>query len=419
MSLPVIPSLWKYEKLVDVIDQSIDYRGKTPTKTESGVPLITAKNVKGGKLSPEPREYIAEAAYIDWMSRGYPQTGDVLFTTEAPLGEVAQVSDPNIALAQRLLTLRGKKSILDNDYLKWVFFSPAVKFQIGQRSTGSTVRGIRQKELRQVKIPLPPLEEQRRIAAVLEKADHLRSLRRQALARLDDLVQSVFLEMFGDPVTNPMGWEKKPLTNFVDLISGFAFKSKDYLESDPDAVKLCRGINIGLGSFDWSPEKTAYWPKNEIEKYHKFELLENDIVVAMDRPWISGGFKHSLISKKDLPAFLVQRVSRIRVKKSEYVPFLLSLLNSSYFERHCNLTETTVPHISPKDFNTFEVPLPPENFIKKFAMTTEHYSQLKVTADIQIKSLDNLFNSLMQKAFKGELQFAEAEQSFKQLELSF
>ncbi len=94
--------LWEVTKF-------IDYRGKTPKKTNNGIPLITAKNIKNGYISNEPREYINEATYASWMKRGIPQKEDVLFTTEAPLGNVAQINTGGkIALAQRIITMMGK-----------------------------------------------------------------------------------------------------------------------------------------------------------------------------------------------------------------------------------------------------------------------------------------------------------------------
>jgi type I restriction enzyme S subunit len=146
------------------IERFIDYRGKTPTKANSGVPLITAKIIKNGRIQP-PNEFIARENYDSWMRRGLPQLGDVLFTTEAPLGEVAQVDDPDIALAQRVLLMRGKSNILDNTYLFGTLQSSFVRDQIERRSTGSTVKGIRQKELRKVVIPIPPIFLQRKYAS--------------------------------------------------------------------------------------------------------------------------------------------------------------------------------------------------------------------------------------------------------------
>lgn len=100
-----IPVEWDVEAIEVMLDKIIDYRGRTPTKMEAGVPLLTAKNVRDGYLDEEPREFIAEEDYEKWMTRGLPEIGDVLFTTEAPMGNVARVPNYKIALAQRLLTL--------------------------------------------------------------------------------------------------------------------------------------------------------------------------------------------------------------------------------------------------------------------------------------------------------------------------
>lgn len=97
------PKDWKILTLEEVTEEIIDYRGKTPKKTISGVPLITAKIVKNGHIL-EPDEFISESDYEDWMRRGMPQCGDVIITTEAPMGEVAQLDDRKVALAQRLIT---------------------------------------------------------------------------------------------------------------------------------------------------------------------------------------------------------------------------------------------------------------------------------------------------------------------------
>ena len=174
----------------DGMDAIIDYRGKTPEKTAQGVPLVTAKVVKNGELL-EPDEFIAEDAYDDWMRRGFPEAGDVLFTTEAPLGEVAQLDGRKVALAQRLLVLRGKSGVLQNTFLRFALTSWEVRRQIETRATGSTVKGIRQKELRQVELPIPPYALQQTFATRIQAIEALKATHRAALAQLDALFASL------------------------------------------------------------------------------------------------------------------------------------------------------------------------------------------------------------------------------------
>lgn len=170
----------------DGMEAIIDYRGKSPTKTAVGVPLVTARVVKGGELL-EPNEFIAEEDYDAWMRRGIPNPGDVLFTTEAPLGEVAQLDERKVALAQRLLVLRGKPSLLNNTFLKHALTAQEVKKQIDARATGSTVRGIRQRELRKVMIPVPPLPVQRDFALRVAAVEKLKAAHRVSLTELNAL----------------------------------------------------------------------------------------------------------------------------------------------------------------------------------------------------------------------------------------
>ena len=145
---------WKEYRLGDCLEALIDYRGKTPKKTSFGIPLITAKIIKNGQIEP-PTEYIAEKDYDLWMVRGLPKEGDVVLTTEAPLGEVAQLGNQKIALAQRVVTMRGKKGFLNNTYLQYFFLSNEGQGRLRARETGTTVTGIKQSELREVKITCP------------------------------------------------------------------------------------------------------------------------------------------------------------------------------------------------------------------------------------------------------------------------
>ncbi|MBW4934463.1 restriction endonuclease subunit S [Marinobacter sp. F4206] len=197
MSADKFPSHWKLLPLSEAVDALIDYRGKTPKKTDHGVPLITAKIVKGGTILPAT-EYIAEEDYESWMVRGLPMAGDVVVTTEAPLGEVAQLADGNVALAQRIVTLRGAKGLLQNDYLRYVMQAPYVQDQLESRASGSTVKGIKQSELRKIILPIPPENEQRGIARHLRALDEKIQNNHQISQTLEHIAQAIFKSWFID-----------------------------------------------------------------------------------------------------------------------------------------------------------------------------------------------------------------------------
>ncbi|WP_224993048.1 restriction endonuclease subunit S [Acinetobacter pittii] len=254
------------------------------------------------------------------------------------------------------------------------------------------------KFLKELEIPLPPLAEQRRIAAILDKADELRQKRSQAIEKLDQLLQATFIDMFGDPVSNPKGWDKVKFENEVEFLTGFAFKSADFKDS---GIKLCRGINILPNTLDWND--TAYWNIEELEKYARFKIIQNDILVAMDRPWISTGFKITLVKENDPHMLLVQRVARLRVKESFGANFLFQILSMPEFKKHCRITETTVPHISPTDFKSFELIKPDNHLIEKFEKIAKLIHSQKAKMWNSSLEYKNLFDSLQNQAFSGTL----------------
>lgn len=188
---------WQKFPLETVLDTLIDYRGKTPVKQSFGVPLITAKIVKNGRIE-EPNEFISEEDYKSWMNRGYPNIGDVIITTEAPVGEVAQLTNNYVALAQRVILLRGKTKQLDNTYLKYCLMTDFVQSQIHARGSGTTVFGIKQSELRKIEILVPPVYEQKSIAKILSSFDDKIELNRKMNATLEQIAQAIFKSWFVD-----------------------------------------------------------------------------------------------------------------------------------------------------------------------------------------------------------------------------
>jgi type I restriction enzyme S subunit len=180
----------------------IDYRGKTPVKTERGLRLITAKNVKMGFLQETPMEFIAPDNYSSWMTRGIPRKGDVLFTTEAPLANVAQLdTDEKVAFAQRVIIMQPDKLKLESTFLKYLLLSNPVQQRIHAKGTGATVKGIKASLLKKIEIDFPKsLGEQREIVAKLddlqEQTRCLESIYQRKLATLDELKQSLLHQAF-------------------------------------------------------------------------------------------------------------------------------------------------------------------------------------------------------------------------------
>ena len=180
---------WDEAALGEVV-RFIDYRGKTPAKTSDGLRLITAKNVKMGRLQDTPREFVAPETYGAWMTRGIPRRGDVLFTTEAPLANVAQLdTNDQVVFAQRIIIMQPVPSRLGGAFLKYLLLSDPVQRRIHAEGTGATVKGIKASLLKLVRISFPvSLAEQAEIVSRFDALDgdtrHLASICQRKLALL-------------------------------------------------------------------------------------------------------------------------------------------------------------------------------------------------------------------------------------------
>ena len=175
----------------------IDYRGKTPEKVENGLPFITAKNVRMHQMNLEPREYISKETYDKVMVRGFPKEGDVVFTTEAPLGNVCRIPhfDTEFYIGQRIVTLQTEK--LEPIYLEYALSSDDFKTKYMGKSSGSTVTGIRVRLLEQLTIPVPPMELQEQFATFVEQTQKSKLAIQQSLDKLELLKKSLMQEYFG------------------------------------------------------------------------------------------------------------------------------------------------------------------------------------------------------------------------------
>jgi type I restriction enzyme S subunit len=155
---------WEWRGLADLV-LFVDYRGKTPSKVAEGVRLLTAKNVRKGQINLVPEEFLSDEEYKAWMTRGVPKAGDVLFTTEAPMGNAAVVElTERFALAQRVICFQSYGAI-DPQFLVLQISSDQFQFILDKNGTGVTAKGIKASKLKRLPIAVPPLAEQRRIVA--------------------------------------------------------------------------------------------------------------------------------------------------------------------------------------------------------------------------------------------------------------
>ena len=206
-------------KMEDALDALIDYRGKTPTKSENGIQTLSAKSVKNGYIDYSQCHFISKEEYDRFMVRGFPKKGDILLTTEAPMGLVARLDRDDVAIAQRLLALRGKKGILDSDYLMYYLKSPKGQASLKARETGTTVTGIKQAEFRKIELELPDYDSQIKISGIMRAIDKKIELNKAINENLQQQAAALYGKYFPYATTDelPAGWRVGTVGDIVEI----------------------------------------------------------------------------------------------------------------------------------------------------------------------------------------------------------
>ena len=258
----------------------------------------------------------------------------------------------------------------------------------------TTVPAIRKSTIEKLKIPLPPLEEQRRIAAILDKADGVRRKRKEAIRLTEELLKSTFLEMFGDPVTNPKGWEKIKLGNLCTIVRGGSPRPiNDYLGGSIPWIK----IGDATEGDDIYIHKTAEAIKPDGVKKSRY-LEPGSLIFA--NCGVSLGFARIL---KIAGCIHDGWLAFSDLDKSINQIFLLKLLNSITEHFRAIAPAGTQPNLNTTIMKNFEIPVPPIDLQEKFAVVSHYLTDSIKKNSEMFEQSENLFNSLLQRAFRGEL----------------
>ena len=344
---------WISNKIIDLADY-VDYRGKTPKKVESGILLVTAKNIKQGYLDYSvSQEFIEPSDFDEVMRRGKVELNDVLITTEAPLGNVASVDRTDIALAQRVIKYRGKIDLLDNLFLKQKFLSESFQEILKSKATGGTVQGIKGSVLHQIPLIVPSKQEQTKIASFLSAVDEKISQLTQKHELLSQYKQGMMQKLFSQQIRfkaddgSEFGeWDEKILSELFDYANGKSFEA-EVIENG--SFKL-----ITLNSIDI---------KGNLKNSHKTisqgdnSLLRNDLIMILSDV-AHGNFLGLTAIIPDNSFVLNQRVGRLRSKTDInicYMRFYINF-NQKYFK--LNGQGSSQLNLSKGDVLSFPVNLP-------------------------------------------------------------
>ena len=286
-----MPEGWSWARLNQIFN-FIDYRGSTPTKISSGVPLITAKNVKSGYIDYTVDDYISEDEYADRQQRGISCYGDILFTTEAPLGNAAIADLDKFSAGQRLITFQhyGNQKLNNTNFL-YFLLSDFFQNQLNANKTGSTVAGIKAAILKGLFLPVPPIEEQQRIAASCKNMFNMIEIvknEQEDISKLISITKSKILDLAIRGKLVPQDPNDEPASVLLDRIQS----EKEELIKAGKIKRDKKESVIFKGEDNSYYEKIGSTIKN-IDNSIPFEIPENWCFIRLKELW-------KLISGRDL-----------------------------------------------------------------------------------------------------------------------
>ncbi|PCJ21111.1 MAG: hypothetical protein COB02_00555 [Candidatus Cloacimonadota bacterium] len=401
-------------KLSDICDLQNGFAFKSSDYvSESNVLSCRMSNIRPGgtfDISYNPR-YLPNN-FVEKYSAFILNDGDVVIAmtdlANSPkiLGvpSIVKSNGKKVLLNQRV----GKLLIRDRNrvyfpYLQYSLNHPETRLQYSKFAGGGLQINLGKADLLSIKIPLPPLETQKKIALVLDKADKIRQKRKKALLKMDELIKSVFLDMFGDPVTNPMGWEKVKLGNLLEfLTSGSRGWAKYYSTSGAIFIRI---QNVKNGELLLDDLQFVLPPKNVEAKRTKVRV--GDLLLSITADLGRTAVVDEKTSK--LGAHISQHLALLRLKSSVNPYYLSEFLESrAGVTQFINSDQKGVKSgLNFDKVKNLNILLPQIEIQNSFSNKLNKIKLQKNKITQGVFEINNLFNSLLQKAFKGELNFNE------------
>jgi len=372
---------------------------KNPSFYEGEIPWAKISDLE---FSPDgyiydTKEHITQEALASINNRFF-DAGTLFLAMYGSVGKTG-ISKIPMTTNQAILGINIKeKDLLDINYLKYWF--KTIKQSLLDRAVGAALPNISLTIVKDLKIPLPPLEQQKKIAAILDAADTCRQKTKALITKYDDLTQSLFLDMFGDPVTNPKGWEHHKLESLCGVGSSKRVFVSELVES---GVPFYRGTEVGkLG------EGLPIFPKLFITESHYKEVKAHGGVPKIGdllMPSICPDGRIFRVINEQPFYFKDGRVLWIKVDRAKISSvFLRYLLKELFFANYHNIASgTTFAELKIVALKKIKILLPPLVLQNEFEKRIEALNKQKAQAQDSLAQAEDLFNSLLQRAFKGEL----------------
>lgn len=357
-----------------------------------GLPIIRIQNVGTD-----------DAAFVYWddgyKDRFVVSNGDLLLTLSGSF-RLAEWKGSDALLNQRIVMLKPSDDLDRRFFLQ--FMQTQLK-RIEGMGKHALVNNVSIADIKNLQIPLPPLSEQKRIAGILDAADALRAKRREALAQLDTLLQSTFLDMFGDPVTNPMGWEVLNGDKvFASLTYGTSRKSSKI--PSLGALPVLRIPNVIGGQIDWA---NLQYLAPTIDEMQKIILERNDLLFVRTNgnpDYIGRCARFDGSCDAVFASYLIRgRISQSAELESEFIKNLIELPDFRHKVRREAKTTAGNFNLNTTSIRKLQFIHPPLSLQRHFAAIVESVEKQKVRMRAHLAELDTLFASLQSRAFNGEL----------------
>ena len=357
--------------------------------------ILRANNIQDDGLNFDDLLYIKESKISD---KQYIQKGDIVVCASSGsknlVGKAAIASENfPVAFGAFCKVVRPKKLI--PSYIGYFFQSPKYRSTISELSGGANINNIRNEHIDELDIVIVSEKEQESIVNQLDDLSNLISLRKQQLSKFDELVKSRFIELFGDPDTNPLGWNEDVLSEHLEVVGGYAFKSDKF---EDEGIPVLRIGNINSGRF--LPVNMVYW--NDDPTLERYKMYSGDLVMSLTGTVGKDDYGNVCILGADYPEyFLNQRNAKLSLKPTLDAKYLSELLKFERIKRRLTGISRGVrqANISNKDILCLCVPIAPINLQNQFAAFVEQTDKSKLAVQQSLETLETLKKSLMQKYF--------------------
>lgn len=297
---------------------------------------------------------------------------------------------------QRVAIIRADNGVTQR-YLRYVFSGEFLE-KLLNRAWGAAQPNLSPRALRELKIPLPPLDEQRRIAAILDKADAVRRRRKKAIALTEDLLRSSFLEMFGDPVTNPKGWEVTELSSLLEFLTSGSRGWAKYYTSKGEPFLRIQNVKNGKLVLD----DIAYVNPPKSAEANRTRVQSGDVLVS-----ITADLGRTAVVPEEIKsAYINQHLALLRISKNRVSPtYLAAFLTSVGGQKQFNRLnrEGVKAGLNFTDIKSLRILLPPLDKQQEYEKVAVLQSGISFKNTETRNAFDSLFNSLLQRAFRGDL----------------